>query len=192
MNQKIKTLPVRQAGLPISISSTLTRLIFITLSFASYALPFLLGHPQLLVGSLVNAALFLSATFLPQKLFLPIIFFPSLAVLSRGLIFGPLTSFLLYMIPFIWLGNLLLVLSFKKAFNLTKANYPLSIIAASIIKMLFLYFSATTLFKLSLVPQLFLTTMGLIQGITALVGGILALITVHLAMGGASRTTILK
>ncbi len=181
MNQKIKTLP-------ISLTPTFTRTIFTTLSFSSYAIPFLLGHPQVLVGSLVNAALYLSAILLPQRLFLPIIFLPSLAVLSRGLIFGPLTPFLLYIIPFIWLGNLLLVLSFKKIFHLSKANFPFSVIISAIIKMSFLYFCASTLFKLSLVPKLFLTTMGLIQGITAVTGGLLAYVIVHL--GGVHSHTI--
>jgi hypothetical protein len=176
MNQKEKTLPVRQAGLPAALSPALTRTIFITLSFCSFAIPFSLGHPQLLVGSLVNAALFLSALLLPQRLFLPIIFFPSLAVLSRGLIFGPLTPFLIYTIPFIWLGNFLLIVSFKKIIAVSQANFALSIISASILKMTFLYLSASLLFKLSLLPKLFLTTMGPVQGITALTGGLIAFV----------------
>jgi len=171
MNQEKNTLP-------ISLSPVLSKYIFLVLSFCSFAIPFLLGHPQLLVGSLVNAALFLSAILLSQRLFLPIIFFPSLAVLSHGLIFGPLTPFLILMTPFIWLGNLLLVLSFKKVFTLSHANFPLTIIAASFFKMTFLYFSASVLFKLSLLPKLFLTTMGLIQGVTALTGGLIAFVVV--------------
>ncbi len=171
MNQEKNTLP-------ISLSPVLSKYIFLVLSFCSFAIPFLLGHPQLLVGSLVNAALFLSAIFLPQKLFLPIIFFPSLAVLSRGIIFGPLTPFLIYTIPFIWFGNFLLVLSFKKFFTLSKKKFSFSILSASILKMTFLYFSASVLFKLSLLPKLFLTTMGLIQGVTALTGGLIAFVVV--------------
>ncbi|MBU0627442.1 hypothetical protein KKG31_04880 [Patescibacteria group bacterium] len=63
--------------------------------------------------------LVLSALNLKKYAILPIILLPSLAVLARGLIFGPFTIFLLYMIPAIWLGNFLLVWGIKY-FHLTK------------------------------------------------------------------------
>lgn len=40
------------------------------LGVGSYAIPFLLGHSQLLTGPLVNAALFIAALTLPTKLLL--------------------------------------------------------------------------------------------------------------------------
>jgi hypothetical protein len=68
---------------------------------ASFALPFLLGHPQLLVGILVNAFLVLGALHMKKYSLLPLIMLPSLGVLARGVVFGPFTMFLVYMIPLI-------------------------------------------------------------------------------------------
>ena len=58
-------------------------------SFIAFFIPFFIGHPQLLVGTMVNAALILSGVYLKRNFLLPVIFMPSIAVLSRGLIFGP-------------------------------------------------------------------------------------------------------
>jgi len=67
--------------------------LFLGLAVLSFLIPFSLGHSQFLTGTLVNTFLFLAALFLPKRLLWPLIFLPSLAVLSRGLIFGPLTVF---------------------------------------------------------------------------------------------------
>jgi len=87
---------------------------------ASFALPFFLGHPQILVGVLVNAMLVLGALHMKKYSLLPLIMLPSLGVLARGMVFGPFTTFLVYMIPLIRLGNFLLVRGIKY-FYLTKS-----------------------------------------------------------------------
>ena len=158
--------------LPISVSLVNTKLIFLGLALLSFVVPFSLGHPQLLVGTAVNAALFISVILLPEKLFLSIIILPSLGVLSRGLIFGPFTPFLLYFIPFIWLGNLGLILVFKKAF--LHFGYSLGVFLASLAKLLILFSFANLFFRFNLVPRLFLTAMGINQLITACLGGLLS------------------
>ena len=86
---------MKNQSLPIVLDNKAILLTFTIVSFLAFAVPFSLGHPQLLVGTLVNACLFLSAIFLPKKLIYPLIFFPSLGVLTRGIIFGSLTPFLL-------------------------------------------------------------------------------------------------
>jgi len=162
----------KSRALPVSISLVNTRLIFLSLALLSFVVPFSLGHPQLLVGTIVNAALFSSVVLLQGKLFLPIIILPSLGVLSRGLIFGPFTQFLLYFIPFIWLGNLGLILVFKKLFP--SLGYFLSVVFASLVKLLVIFSFANLFFRFNLVPRLFLTAMGLNQLITACLGGFLS------------------
>jgi len=72
-------------------------------SLLSFFIPFILSHPQLLVGTIVNSALVLAALNLRGIRLLPVIMLPSLAVLSSGLIFGQFTYYLLYLIPAIWL-----------------------------------------------------------------------------------------
>ena len=134
-----------------------------------FFLPFFLHHSQWLTGTIVNTALVLSA--LRLKKVLPIIILPSLGVLCAGLLFGTLTTYLLYLIPFIWIGNALLVY-FVKRINKKMLSLPV----ASIIKSLFLFSAAFILVKLTFIPAVFLVAMGPIQLLTALSGGSLALI----------------
>ncbi len=155
-------------NLPVSLSAPIPILAFAGLSFLSFSIPFSLGHPQWLVGMIVNACLFLAAIFLPRKFILPLIVFPSLGVLSRGIIFGPLTMFLVYFSPFIWLSNLVLISVFKKLF--LRLNYFFSAFFAATAKFLFLFIVANVYFEFSLVPQIFLQLMGINQFLTALAG----------------------
>ncbi len=139
-----------------------------------FFLPFMLGHPQFLVGTLVNSALILSAVYLKNYKLLPIIMLPSLGVLSKGLIFGPFTVFLIYMIPFIWIGNAILVFSHKLFYVKNKINYFFSLAISAALKTAFLFTAAFVFVKFSVLPALFLTTMGMMQLYTAIAGGVIA------------------
>jgi hypothetical protein len=141
----------------------------------AFLVPFSLGHPQELVGVIVNASLILGAIQLKSgKLVLPLLFAPSLAVLARGIIFGPFTPFLAVMLPFIWAGNAILVLIVRELYSKKKFNYGITLGAAAVAKSGFLFISAFALFSLSLLPEAFLASMGFMQLLTALVGGIVA------------------
>ena len=150
---------------------------FSVISILSFCVPFTLGQPQWLVGTIVNACLFLGAIYLPKKYFILLAILPSLGILSRGLIFGQLTIFLVYFLPFIWLGNLILMIVFSR---LIRANKPMSffygVAGSALAKFLFLFILANIYFNLEIVPELFLTAMGLNQLATALTGGIIAFI----------------
>lgn len=159
-------------NLPVNLSAPSTISVFIGLSFLSFSIPFFLGHPQWLVGITVNACLFLAAIFLPKKFILPLIIFPGFGVLCRGIIFGPLTIFLVYFLPFIWLANLALILVFKALFP--HLNYFFSLFFAAAAKFLFLFIVANVYFEFSLVPKIFLQLMGINQFLTALAGGIIS------------------
>ena len=123
---------------------------------------------------------------------------PSLAALARGLLFGPTTVFLYYLIPFIWFGNLVLVSVFNKSstFNHEVLNpmakpqgilkvldkihsennkrfFPAVMLSATA-KTAALYLPTLLLVKIKILPALFLTTMGSVQLSTAVIGGILA------------------
>jgi hypothetical protein len=135
-----------------------------------FFLPLFLGHPQLLVGIVVNSALVLSALRLKTKQLLPVIIMPALGALSRGILFGPFTIYLLYMIPFIWIGNAILVY-FTKRINRKLIALPLG----AIIKSGFLFGAAFVLVKLAVIPAVFLIAMGPVQLLTAFSGGTLAL-----------------
>ncbi len=164
-----KTLSI---DLPVNLSTSVSISVFIGLSILSFFIPFSLGHPQWLVGAIVNACLFLAAIFMPRKFIVPLVIFPSLGVLSRGIIFGPLTMFLVYFLPFIWLANLALILVFKKIF--LRLNYLPSAFIAATAKFLFLFIAANIYFELSFVPKIFLQLMGISQFLTALAGGVIS------------------
>ena len=155
-----------------SLSLVSERTIFLGLVCLSFFIPFSLGHSQFLTGTLVNTFLFLAVLFLPKRLLWPLLFLPSLAVLSRGLIFGPLTVFLAYLLPFIWTGNFLLIFIFKKANN-SFGFWP-GVFLAALVKQIFLFTFAFAFFQIGLLPRLFLTTMGINQFLTASLGGFLA------------------
>jgi len=159
----------------LPIEDTAANLAFVGLSVLSFIVPFSLGHSQWLVGTIINASLFLAAIFLPKKFFVPLIILPSLGVLGRGIIFGPFTLFLIYFLPFIWFGNLILILFFKMLYKKSSDfNYFLCVFCAAAVKFLFLMAIASLYFKFHLVPAVFLQAMGINQLLTALTGGIIA------------------
>lgn len=159
-------------------------LLFAGVAFLSLMVPFGFGHPQWLIGTIVNTVLFLGVLFLPKKYFLPLIIFPSLGVLARGAIFGPLTFFLIYFLPFIWLGNWILMLVFEKAIKKLQVQNPglkyssfkylFAVLLASLAKFLFLFLTANLYFNLKVVPKIFVASMGLNQLSTALAGGVIS------------------
>lgn len=140
------------------------------LSLLAFSIPLFLGHQQLVVGAAVNTFLILSALHLKWHKILPIIILPSIGAVTAGLLFGPLTHFLFIMIPFIWIGNSLLVLAFKK-FDM---NYWIKLALGIIFKVGLLFTTAYILYSLNILPPMFLTAMGLIQVYTALIGGVIA------------------
>jgi hypothetical protein len=140
-------------------------------SIIAFFAPFMVGHPQWVVGTIVNSSLVLAALNIKNYRLLPIILLPSIAVLTRGLIFGPFTIFLVYLIPFIWMGNAILVLCMKYF----KLNNWINMGIGSVLKAAFLFTAAYALVSLKVLPPLFLTTMGLFQLYTAVAGGVLAL-----------------
>jgi hypothetical protein len=143
------------------------------LFFGGFFISFLVGYPQIIVGSLVNAFLIRSALSLPGNKVLPVAIAPSMGVIARGLVFGPFTPFLIFLLPAIWLGNLILIYAFKNQIK-NKYNYFAALIGGSVIKAGFLFAAATILFSVSIVPAAIVSAMGIIQLETALIGGIIA------------------
>ena len=145
-------------------------------SVIGFFLPFMLGHPQILVGTIVNAMLILGATYLRGHKMLPLILLPSLGVMTAGVIFGTYTLYLLYLIPLIWVGNALYVYTYKY-FNMKEKRFKnnmLGVGVASVLKAALLFGVTFLLVQLSVLPAMFLTAMGILQITTAALGGIVA------------------
>ncbi len=137
----------------------------------AFTIPFFVPGPQWFTGTLVNCFLFLYVSKFSKKNIAPVIILPSIGALLNGLIFGPLTVFLVYFIPFIWMGNFLLLLVFS---NMKNYNYLLRIVVSSFAKFGLLFLVANIYFGFHVVPKLFINSMGLIQLVTALAGGALS------------------
>lgn len=157
--------------IPDSTVITQTEIIFWLFSFL---IPFFFGHQQLATGIAVNLLLFLSAIKLKRSSQLPVVVLPSIAAFTRGIIFGPQTFFLLYFLPIIWFGNLLLVRIFQLESSVSKtiARLLLSIAAKTSV----LYVFAIIYHAFNLVPKPFLTAMGIMQFVTAAVAGTITVV----------------
>ena len=144
-------------------------------SLVAFSLPFIMGHEQLLVGSVVNCALVLAALNLRGARLLPVILLPSVGALLAGMLFGPQSASLFYMLPFIWVGNALLVFSMKELVLSRKQNRLAALGAGASAKTVFLFSAASALLFFGLVPAQFILAFGMLQLATALCGGTAAL-----------------
>lgn len=139
---------------------------FSLLSGISFFFPFLMAD-QLIAGTFVNMSLIGGSLYMKGRNLLPLIILPSLGVLARGILFGPLTLYLIYMIPFIWLGNASLILTMKFLNLKMKKSYFISALSGSVIKFSLLLSAAFALYSLKIIPIEFMIVMGILQLITA-------------------------
>jgi len=130
---------------------------------------------QLVTGSIVNAVLFISTAYLGITAGILISFIPSLFAGFSGLLPIPL----LPMIPYIIMGNIILVLCFGL---LRKKNFLLSAISASLLKFLFLFATSSFIINFFIqkaLPAKIITMMAWPQLITALSGSLIAFIVLR-------------
>jgi hypothetical protein len=153
------------------------------LTILSISAPLLIRSPQLLVGSIVNFVLFFSAKRYGFKKSLPSILLPSLVAYSSNILFKGATPFLLYFIPVIVLGNSVYVLLGKYI----KGGIT-SVVVSSVCKALLLYIFAFVFVNELGLPKIFLTSMGVMQLITAVIGGILGFFTTEVFRESKSLT----
>ncbi len=143
----------------------------LVICLTGFAIPFVFAGPQLVTGTIVNALFFVSAEKLTRKDWYPVLILPSLGALAHGVLFGPQTIFLFYFLPFIWLGNYLLVAVFS---FMKLQGYPARTLISSLAKGLLLFGAANLYYAIHAVPQVFIASMGAIQVVTACAGGILS------------------
>ena len=92
-------------------------------------------NSQLIVGSVVNTALILTAINLKGwKNILGVVTMPSVATILGGYVFKSASTLMVYMIPAIWIGNFVLVYAYKAIMISKEKNYFLAGIAGVITK----------------------------------------------------------
>lgn len=159
--------------------------------------PLFIGHPQYVVGIVVNAILATSAfRKVNTTKAIALAITPSIGAVMHGVLFGSFTKFLIYFLPAIWISNFI-YMAIIKLNNTTRSaknkqffttfikkiiqhNKIGAVASASIIKSSILFGTAFVLVFTNIVPKPFLIAMGAIQIITALVGGGVAIGTVYL------------
>jgi len=143
----------------------------VTLYSLAFIIPFVFSSPQLVTGTIINCLLFLSVARLSKNELLPLIVLPSLGAIAHGVLFGPQNVFLYYFLPFIWVGNYVLIFLFS---SLKSQPYAIRVVISSIGKYLILQLFAQIYYRAHIVPAVFLSSMGYIQLITALLGGLIS------------------
>ena len=133
------------------------------------------ANSQIIVGSIVNAALVLAAINIKGwKKIIGIITMPSISTILSGYVFQAASVYMVYMIPAIWIGNFVLIYAFKFIMLEKNKNYFVAGIVGIIAKVLVIFgwFELLNLFSVfpsQLVNNL-QTAMGLTQLITASIG----------------------
>jgi len=133
-----------------------------------FFIPFFLGGPQLLIGSIVNIFLiFLALNYKSYAMIIAMLMLPALATSLRWMIFWPFTMFLVYMMPAIWLGNFILIYTIQ---HIQKKR--LGIFLGWFLKTLVIFIVAYVLVHLWILPTIFLKAMSVFQVITVMIAGV--------------------
>ena len=138
-------------------------------------------NSQLIVGTIVNAALVVSAINLKGwAKILGVVTMPSISTILSGYVFGTASVYMVYMIPAIWIGNFALNYSYKFLMLGKNKHYFLAGIVGIIVKVaiIFALFNLINLFGVfpeKLVENL-RNAMGMTQLITATLGVIAAFV----------------
>ncbi len=138
-------------------------------------------NSQLIVGTIVNAALVTSAINLKGwAKILGVVTMPSISTILSGYVFGTASVYMVYMIPAIWLGNFALIYSYKLLMLGKNKHYFLAGVVGIVVKVaiIFALFNIINLFGVfpeKLIENL-RNAMGLTQLITATLGVIVAFV----------------
>lgn len=170
-------LPQKNSALTktLAIPDTGVMVKFLSLAIVATFLPFFI-HLQWVTGPIINAVLILALILVGIRGALMIALIPSVIALSSGL----LPAVLAPMVPFIMLGNAILVVSvdwFYRNIKNTQSGYWIGVGAGAVLKFLFLFLSVDLISRLLLKQELAVKVAQMMswpQLATALAGGVLA------------------
>ena len=138
-------------------------------------------NSQIIIGSIVNTALIVSAINLkgPAKI-IGVVTMPSISTILGGYVFNTASVYMVYMIPAIWLGNFALVYAFKSLLLSKQKNYFLSGIVGIIVKVAIRFGFFNSLKAFGVFPEKLVTNlqvaMSSTQAITATIGMFIAFV----------------
>lgn len=154
--------------------------LFLGLASVATILPFFI-HVQWITGSIINAILILTLFLVGIRSALVVCLIPSLMALSGGL----LPAILAPVVPFIMIGNVILVLCVDYFVNLRQGNaknYWLGVVVGAGLKFLFLFVSVNFISQLLIKQELAIKVAQMMswpQFATAVTGGMIAWIVLR-------------
>lgn len=142
------------------------------------------ANSQLIVGSIVNTALIVSAINIKGwKKIIGVVTMPSISTVLSGYVFGTAFVYMVYMIPAIWLGNFALIYAYKFILLGKNKNYFLAGVVGIIAKVLVIFGAFELLNLFGIFPTKLVgnlqTAMGMTQLITASIGMLIAFVIYH-------------
>ncbi len=145
------------------------------------------SNSQIIVGSIVNTALVISAINLKGwTRIIGVVTMPSISTILGGYVFKTASVYMVYMIPAIWLGNFALIYAYKLLLLDNGKNYFLAGIVGIVTKVLIIYASFQILNIIGIFPPKLVTNlqvaMGTTQAITATIGVIISYIIYKLEL----------
>lgn len=142
-------------------------------------LPIILGNFQFITGSIVNCAIIFGAINFQRFALLPIIILPSIGMFIGSLVLGVFFPSLLYVMPFIWAGNGILVLLFKWLELKKSLSFFLVLGLSGIAKSIILFVPSVFLYNMGDIAKPALTRMSFLPLLTVIIGGILAYLILY-------------
>lgn len=143
------------------------------------------SNSQIIVGSIVNAALIITAINVKGwKKIISIVTLPSISTILGGYVFKIASVYMVYMIPAIWIGNFALVYLYKVLLLKKKLNYFIASIVSIAVKVSIIFLSFNLINAFGIFPdklvQNLQNAMGMTQIITATIGAVITY-TVYIA-----------
>ena len=139
------------------------------------------NNSQIIVGSIVNTALIITALNLKgwSKTVL-VVTMPSVSTILSGYVFKSASPVMIYMIPAIWIGNFAIVYAYKYIVALKEKNYFLGALVGIVAKVLIIFGAFMLLKSFGVFPPKAVDTigkaMGYMQAITATIGSVIAFV----------------
>ena len=134
-------------------------------------------NSQIIIGTIVNIALITAAINLKGwAKIIGVVTMPSIATILGGYVFGTASTYMVYMIPAIWLGNFALIYAYKFIMLGKNKNYFLAGFVGVIVKVAIIFAFFEILNAFGIFPEKLVSTLQAAMSTTQLITAILGVI----------------
>ena len=134
-------------------------------------------NSQIIIGSIVNTALVVTAINLNGwAKILGVVTMPSISTVLSGYVFGSASTYMVYMIPAIWLGNFALIYAYKFIMLGKNKNYFLAGFVGVIVKVAIIFAFFEILNAFGIFPEKLVSTLQAAMSTTQLITATLGVI----------------